>query len=35
MMFNPSYEAVIGPDDTVIAVGEVDNLQKLERILNP
>jgi voltage-gated potassium channel len=35
MMFNPSYEAVIKPNDTVIAVGEVDNLQKLEEILNP
>jgi voltage-gated potassium channel len=35
MMFNPSFEAVIQPEDTVIAVGEVDNLQKLERILNP
>jgi voltage-gated potassium channel len=35
MMFNPSFEAVIQPDDTVIAVGEVDNLQKLEEILNP
>jgi voltage-gated potassium channel len=35
MMFNPSFEAVIKPDDTVIAVGEVDNLQKLEQILNP
>jgi voltage-gated potassium channel len=35
MLFNPSFEAVIQPEDTVIAVGEVDNLQKLERILNP
>jgi voltage-gated potassium channel len=35
MMFNPSFEAVIQSEDTVIAVGEVDNLQKLERILNP
>ena len=35
MMFNPSFEAVIQPDDTVIAVGEVDSLQKLELILNP
>jgi len=35
MMFNPSFEAVIRPNDTVIAVGEVDNLQKLESILNP
>ncbi len=35
MLFNPSFEAVIRPDDAVIAVGEVDNLQKLEKILNP
>lgn len=35
MLFNPSFEAAIMPDDTVIAVGELDNLQKLERILNP
>jgi len=35
MLFNPSFEAVIKPDDTMIAVGEVDNLQKLEQILNP
>jgi voltage-gated potassium channel len=35
MLFNPSYEAVIAPNDTVIAVGEVGNLQKLEWALNP
>jgi voltage-gated potassium channel len=35
MLFNPSFEAVIKPDDTMIAVGEVDNLKKLEQILNP
>ena len=35
MLFNPSFEAVITPDDTVIAVGEVGNLQKLEWALNP
>ena len=35
MLVNPSYEAVIAPDDTVIAVGEVGNLQKLEWVLNP
>jgi voltage-gated potassium channel len=35
MLFNPSFEAEIMPHDTVIAVGEMDNLQKLERILNP
>jgi len=35
MHFNPSFEAIIAPGDTVIAVGEDDNLQKLEEILNP
>jgi voltage-gated potassium channel len=35
MLFNPSFEAVIAPNDTVIAVGEVSNLQKLEWALNP
>ena len=35
MLFNPSFEAAIMPDDTVIAVGELENLQKLEKILNP
>jgi voltage-gated potassium channel len=35
MLFNPSFEAVIAPNDTVIAVGEADNLQKLEWVLNP
>ena len=35
MLFNPSFEAAIMPEDTVIAVGEQDNLQKLEQILNP
>jgi voltage-gated potassium channel len=35
MLFNPSFEAVIGAEDTVIAVGERDNLHKLEKILNP
>jgi voltage-gated potassium channel len=35
MLFNPSFEAAIMPDDTVIAVGELDNLQKLEKELNP
>ena len=29
------YEAAIMPDDTVIAVGELGNLQKLEKLLNP
>jgi len=35
MLFNPSFEAAIMPDDMVIAVGELENLQKLEKILNP
>ncbi|MGD9042401.1 MAG: potassium channel protein [Desulfobacterales bacterium] len=35
MLFNPSFETIITPNDTVIAVGEADNLQKLEWILNP
>jgi voltage-gated potassium channel len=35
MLFNPSFEAVITPNDTVIAVGEADNLQRLEWVLNP
>jgi voltage-gated potassium channel len=35
MLFNPSFEAVLMPGDTVIAVGEVENLDKLERVLNP
>lgn len=35
MMFNPSFETVIRAGDTVIAVGEGQNLLKLEKILNP
>jgi|GEM_PF-1024907 len=35
MLFNPSFEATIMPDNTVIAVGELENLKKLEKILNP
>jgi voltage-gated potassium channel len=35
MLFNPSFEAVIEAGDTVIAVGQEGNLQKLEKILNP
>ena len=35
MLFNPSFEAVIDSGDTVIAVGEEENLKKLEKILNP
>ena len=33
MLFNPSFEAVIRSGETVIAVGEKENLQKLEHIL--
>lgn len=35
MQFNPSFEATIKGGDTVIAVGQEQNLQKLESILNP
>ena len=35
MLFNPSFEYVIKPGDTVIAVGENENLQQLEKTLNP
>jgi voltage-gated potassium channel len=35
MQFNPSFDAAIKPDDTVIAVGEPGSLQKLEWALNP
>ena len=35
MMFNPSYETVIEAGDTVIAVGQEGNLQRLENKLNP
>ncbi len=35
MLFNPSFEAVLVPADTVIALGEVENLDKLERVLSP
>jgi K+/H+ antiporter YhaU regulatory subunit KhtT len=35
MLFNPSFEAAIMPGDTAIAVGEEENLPKLEKILNP
>ena len=35
MLFNPSFEYVIKPGDTVIAVGEKENLKKLEQILSP
>ena len=35
MLFNPSFESVIKAEDTLIAVGEDANLQKLAQILNP
>lgn len=35
MLFNPSFEATIRAGDTLIAVGEELNLQKLEKVLNP
>ncbi len=35
MLFNPSSTATIEGGDTVIAVGEGDNLIKLEKLLNP
>jgi voltage-gated potassium channel len=33
MLFNPSFETKIESGDTLIAVGEDSNLQKLEKIL--
>ena len=35
MLFNPSFETPIRPGDTVIAVGEVENLDRLEHALSP
>ena len=35
MLFNPSFETTIDAGDTVIAVGDEENLQKLEKVLNP
>lgn len=35
MVFNPSFEAAILPGDTVIAIGEVENLDRLEKVLSP
>lgn len=35
MLFNPSFETLIKGGDTVIAVGEGGNLQKLGVVLNP
>ena len=34
MLFNPSFETVIQAGDTVIAIGELENLKKLEEVLN-
>lgn len=34
MLFNPSFESVLQPGDTVIAVGQSKNLIKLEKVLN-
>jgi len=34
MLFNPSFETRINPGDTVIAVGEPDNLTRFEKELN-
>ncbi|MFC1857087.1 potassium channel family protein [Thermodesulfobacteriota bacterium] len=34
MIFNPSFETVLNSGDTVIAVGEVENLRKLEKVFN-
>ncbi len=35
MMFNPSFETRLEPGSTVIAVGQEQDLQKLEKVLNP
>lgn len=35
MIFNPHFESIIQGGDTVIAVGENENLQSLEKELNP
>ena len=35
MLFNPSFETVITAGETVIAVGELENLKRLEKLLNP
>ncbi len=35
MNFNPSFDTLIQANDTVIAVGEAINLQRLEKVLNP
>jgi voltage-gated potassium channel len=35
MEFNPSFETVIRPGDTVVAVGREENLKRMEKVLNP
>lgn len=35
MKFNPSFETRLEPGSTVIAVGQEQDLQKLEKVLNP
>jgi voltage-gated potassium channel len=35
MNFNPSFDTLIEAHDTLIAVGEAINLQRLEKVLNP
>ena len=35
MEFNPSFERKILPGETLVAVGEEDNLKRLEDLLNP
>ena len=35
MQFNPSFETVLQPGDTVIAVGEENNLKLAEKVLDP
>ncbi len=35
MLFNPSFEATVNSGETLIAVGESGNLEKLEKVLNP
>ena len=35
MMFNPSFETRLEPGSTVIAVGQEQDLQNLEQVLNP
>ena len=35
MLFNPSFETLVKAGETLIAVGEVNDLEKLEKALNP